>query len=52
MDDYGKRRDLVDTGQGTKITRFISMGARRNIFKIQTELEPMVRNEIHSLTHC
>jgi hypothetical protein len=52
MEAHVKRRDLADTRQGTKITKFISMGARRNISKIQTELEPMVRNKIRLLTHC
>ena len=51
MEDYGRRRDLADTGQGTKITRFILMGARRIIFKIQTELELMVSCEILVPTH-
>lgn len=52
MGVHGERRDLADTRQGTKIIRFISMGARRIISRIQTEMEPMVRCEIHVPTHC
>ena len=46
-----KRRDLPDTRQGTKITRFILMGARKIIFKTQTELELMVSCGILVPTH-
>jgi hypothetical protein len=52
MEDDGKRRDLADTRQDTKIIRFISMGARRIRFRIQTEMESMVRCEVHVPTHC
>jgi len=51
MEDHGKRRGLADTGQGTKITKYILTGARRIIFKIQTELELMVSCEILVPTH-
>jgi hypothetical protein len=52
MEDHEKRRDLADTRQGTKTIRFISMGARRIRFGIQTEMESMVRCEIHVPIHC